>query len=234
MQSEAGNTTRNNIDATTFEADVRRVVEPSRGVQKIVRNLTVQMISNHSFDIESVRKIANAVLRGARESAEKASREPVAQFEITRTRLEQVVTGLVTGGALLAKESKQELKEAAGQAQAFSRENLVRVRTDLEGLETMFLDTLQSSASDAKDTAGQIFTDRVEHSCIHASVVGLQLQNTLGGLTHQIGTAGRTQLETALHLAQSSTARLWQIAAGARPGGDSRHTLSRCASASAT
>lgn len=218
MQNETGNTTGSKIDAATFEADVRRAVEQGHDVQEMVRNLTVQMISKHPLDIESVRQIARAVLRGARDGAEKAFCEPAVQFELTRRRLEQAIAGLETGLAQLAEASKLALAEVAGRAQAFSSEDLVRARADLGSLEAMFLETLQNSASDAKDAAGKIFADLAEHRRIHGSVVGRQLQETLGDLTHQIGVAGRSQLEAGLHLAQATTDLLRQIAAGTLSG----------------
>ncbi len=218
MQSETGNTTGGNIDAATFEADVRRAVEQGHDVQEMVRQLTVQMISKHSLDIQSVRQIARAALHGAREGTEKAFSQSAAQLDATRARLGQAVAGLDAALAQVAEASKLALQEVVGRAQTFSREDLTRARADLETLEAMFVETLQSSAAGAKEATGKIFADLAEHSPIHGSAVGRQLQETLGDLSHQIGLAGRSQLEAGLHLAQAGTDLFRQIAAGALSG----------------
>ncbi|UCV17733.1 DUF6781 family protein [Ferribacterium limneticum] len=218
MQIESGNATGGNIDAAKFEADVRRAVEQGHDVQEMVRGLTIQMISKHTLDMESVGQIASAALRGARDGTEKAFSQSAAQLDATRTRLGQAVAGLDAGLAQVAEASKLALQEAVGRAQSFSNEDLTRARADLESLEAMFVETLQSSAAGAKDAIGKIFADLAEHSRIHGSAVGRQLQETLGDLTQQIGVAGRSQLEASLHLTHATTDLLRQIAAGGLSG----------------
>lgn len=218
MQSKSGNATGRTDDTAAFEADVRRAVELGHDVQEMVRQLTVQMISKHSLDIESVRQIASVALQGARDGTEKAFSQSAAQLDATRTRLGQAVAGLDAGLAQVAEASKLALQEVVGRAQTFSSEDLTRARADLESLEAMFVETLQSSAAGAKDTAGKILADLAEHSRIHGSAVGRQLQETLGAITHQLGQAGRSQVEAGLHLAQAGTDLFRQIAAGALSG----------------
>jgi hypothetical protein len=218
MQSKSGHATGSTNDTAAFEADVRRAVELGHDVQEMVRQLTVQMISKHSLDIESVRQIASAALQGARDGTEKAFSQSAAQLDATRTRLGQAVAGLDAALAQVAEASKLALQEVVGRAQTFSSEDLTRARADLESLEAMFVETLQSSAAGAKDTAGKILGDLAEHSRIHGSAVGRQLQETLGDITHQIGQAGRSQVEAGLHLAQVTTDLFRQVAAGALSG----------------
>lgn len=212
MQNETSN------DTKTLEAEVRKAVEQGNDVQEMVRQLTLRKISTRSLDIESLRKIAGAVVRGARAGVQQELQQSSAQTKVAQAHLKQAVAGLDVALAQLAEASKLALEEAAGRAQKYSSEDLVRARADLEKLESMFVETLQSSASAAKDAAGEILHDLAEHSRTHGSAVGVQLKETLAEIAHQLGAAGRAQAGVGLHLAQATTDLMRQIAAGVLSG----------------
>ncbi len=218
MQDETGNNIGNGSDIAMLETEVRSVVELGHDVQEMVRQLTLRKISARSLDIESLRQIASAVLSGARAGALKELHQSAVQTEITRERIKQAVTGLDAALAQFAEASKLALEEAAGRAQTFSSEDLARTLTDLESLEAMFLETLQSSGSGAKDVAGEILYDLATHARIYGSAVGAQLKETLAVITHQLGAAGQTQVGAGLHLAQATSDLLRQVAAGVLTG----------------
>lgn len=214
MKNEADNT--NNI--STLEAEVRDAVEQGHDVQETVRQLTLRKISARSLDIESMRQISRAVVRGARAGAQKELNKSVAQAGIAKSQLKQAITGLDVALAQFAEATKLALEEAAGRAQRYSREDLSRTRADLEALEKIFLETLQDSASSSKDAAGDILHDLAAHSRTHGSAVGAQLKETLSVITHQLGRVGHDQIETGLHLAKATSDLLRQIAAGVLTG----------------
>lgn len=216
MNSETSNTPDQEI--ATLEAEVRNVVEQGHDVQETVRQLTLRKISAHSLDIESLRQIASAVLRGARAGAQKDIHQTVNQTENARTQLRQAVAGLDVALAQLAEASKLAVEEATSRAQKFSSEDLSRTRADLEALESMFMDTLQTTAASSKDVAGEILHDLAAHTRTHGSAVGAQIKETLGVITHQLGVAGRTQVTAGLHLARATSDLLRQIAAGVLTG----------------
>jgi phage-related tail protein len=110
------------------------------------------------------------------------------------------------------------VEEAAGRAQKVSSEDLLRVCTDLESLDAMFLETLQASASGAKDAAGEILHDLAAHLRTQGSTVGAQVKETLAVFSHQLGAAGRAHAGIGLHLAKATSGLLHQIAAGALTG----------------
>ncbi len=218
MQNETGNTLSVANDTTTLEADVCSVVEQGHDVQKIVRQRTLRTILARSLDIESLRQITRAVLSGARAGAQKELQHSAAQTDITRVHLKRAVAGLDTALAQLAEASKLALEEAAARAQAFSREDLTRARSDLESLEAMLLEAMQASASGVKDVAQEILYDLVTHNRIHGSAVGRQLRKTLPVITQQLDAAGRAQVVVGLHLAQATSDLLRQIAPGVLAG----------------
>jgi hypothetical protein len=212
MQNETGN------DTTRLEADVRDAVEQGHDVQEKVRQLTLRIISVRSLDIKSVRQTADAVLRGARAGVQQQLQHASAQTPVARDHLRQAVAGLEVALAQFAEAAKLTVQEAAGKAQRYSSHDLKRARADLENLEKMFVETLQSSASAARDAAGDILHDLAAHARTHGSAIGTQLQKTLSVFVHQIGTAGRAQVDSGLHLARNTADVARQIAAGMLTG----------------
>lgn len=202
----------------TLEADVKNAIERGHDVQEQVRQLTLRRISARSLDIESLRQIAASVLRGARAAVQKELNLSAAQTGTARTQLKQAVAGLDGALAQVASATRLAVEEAAGRAQKFSGEDLARARTDLESLEAMLLETLQTSASSAKDAAGEILHDLTAHTRTQGSAVGAQIKDTLAVITHQLGAAGRTQAVAGLHLAHATSDLLRQIAAGVLTG----------------
>jgi hypothetical protein len=210
------NETSNDMD--TLEAEIRDTVERGNNVQERVRQLTLRVISARSLDIESVRQAAVAVLRGAQAAVQEELQHTSAQTHIARDHLKQAVSGLDIALAQFAEAAKLTVEEASGRAQKYSSEDLQRAREDLASLEKMFVDTLQSSASAAKNAAGEILHGLAEHARTHGSAVGRQLKETLSVFAHHLGAAGRAQVGAGLHLAKNTSDLLRQIAAGVLTG----------------
>ena len=205
-------------DTNTLEAEVRKTVGQGHDVQERVRQLTLRVISERSLDIKSVRQTAGAVLRGARAGVQKELQHSSAQTHVARDHLKQAVTGLDIALAQFAEAAMLAVEEAAGRAQKYSSEDLELARSDLERLETMFVETLQSSASAAKDAAGEILHDLAAHARTHGSAVGAQLKETLSVIAHQISATGRAHVGVGLHLAKNTSDLVRQIAAGVLTG----------------
>ncbi|MBI2286966.1 MAG: hypothetical protein HYU79_05940 [Nitrosomonadales bacterium] len=205
-------------DTSNLEAEVREAVEQGNDVQERVRQLTLRFISARSLDIESVRQTADAVLRGAQAGVQQELQHTSAQTHIARDHLKQAVTGLDIALAQFAEAAKLAVEEAAGRAQKYSSEDLKRARSDLENLEKMFVETLQNSASAAKNAAGEILHGLAAHARTQGSAIGTQLKETLSVFAHHIGAAGRAQAGVGLHLAKNTSDLVRQIAAGVLTG----------------
>jgi hypothetical protein len=206
------------IDTSKLEAEVCHAVEQGNDVQEKVRQLTLRMIGNRSFDIKSLRQTAGAVLRGAQAGVQKELQQPFAQTRVARDRLKQAVTGLDVALAQFAEAAKLAVQEAAGRAQKYTNEDLELARSDLKLLESMFMETLQNSASAAKDAAGEILSSLAAHTRTYGTAVGAQMKDTLGVIAHQIDATGRAQVGAGLHLARNTADLLRKIAAGVLSG----------------
>jgi len=206
------------INTSNLETEVRDAVEQGQDVQEKVRQLTLRMISTRSLDIKSLRQTADAVLRGARSGVQKELQKPFAQTQVAQARLKQAVTGLDVALAQLAEAAKLAVQEATGRAQKYTNEDLDLARSDLKLLESMFIETLQKTASGAMDATGDILRDLAAHTRTHGTAVGAQLKETLDAIAHQIGAAGRAQVGAGLHLAKNTADLLRKIAAGVLNG----------------
>jgi hypothetical protein len=205
-------------DAQALEDEVRKAVEEGFDVQERVRQITLRIMRERSFDIESVRQTVNAVLRGARAGVQKDLKQSGEQARHARDHLKQAVTGLDVALAQFAEAAKLAVEEATGRAQRYSSEDLVRARADLERLERMFVESLQSAASATKDAAGDILHDLAAHARTQGSAVGRQMKDTLASLARQLGRAGSAEAGIGLHLARNTSDLLRQIAAGMLTG----------------
>lgn len=212
MQNKTAN------DTSALEEEVRKTVEEGFDVQERVRQITLRIVRTRSFDIKSLQETASAVLRGARAGVQKDLQQSSGQAKVARDHLRQAVSGLDVALAQFAEAAKLAIEEAAGRAQQYSREDLARARVDLGSLESMFLETLQKSASVARDAAGEILHGMAAHARTQGSAVGTQMKDTLGVIAHQLGATGRAQAGAGLHLAQNTSNVLRQIAAGMLTG----------------
>ncbi|HEY5995155.1 MAG TPA: DUF6781 family protein [Gallionellaceae bacterium] len=211
---------RNTISTDTkhLEAEVRKAVEEGFDVQERVRQITLRIIRARSFEIKSLQQATLAVLRGASAGVQKDIHQSSEQSKIALEHLKQAVTGLDVALAQFAEAAKLAVEEASGRAQRYSNEDLTRAREDLEKLEKMFVESLQTSASATKDAAGDMLHGLASHARIQGSAVGRQMKDTLETITRQLGAAGSAQVGIGLHLARNTSDLLRQIAAGMLTG----------------
>ncbi len=211
---------RNTISSDTknLEAEVRKAVEEGHDVQEKVRQITLRIMRARSFDIKSLQEATMAVLRGARAGVQKDVQQSSDQSKIALEHLKQAVSGLDVALAQFAEAAKLAVEEASGRAQRYSSEDLARARSDLEKLEKMFLESLQTSARATRDATGDMLHGLAEHARIQGSAVGRQMKDTLATIARQLGAAGSAQAGIGLHLARNTSDMMRQIAAGVLSG----------------
>lgn len=207
------NTSNNNTG--TLEEEVRKAVEDGFDVREKVRQITLRIMRERSFDIESIRQTATAVLRGARAGVQNRLHAFGNESGEARSRLREAVSGLDGALAQFAQAAKLAVEEAKGRAQTYSKEDLARARSDLENLEKMYVESLQHAATGAKDTVGDILGDLASHARIQGSAVGDQMKDTLATLTREISAAGNARVDAGLHLARNTADYMRKLAAGA-------------------
>lgn len=205
-------------DTSALEAEVRSAIAKGDNVQQAVRDLTVKALSTQNRDLESLRRIMTAVMQGVREGAQQKLQHTSVHPQTALTPVRDAVAGLDAALAQFAEASKLALEEATGRAQKFSSEELTRIRNELESVESLFLEIVQSSASTAQKVVSETLHDLVAHAKRNGTSVGSQLKDTLAAFNHEITSAGQTRLEAGLQLTHAITDLMRQVAAGLLTG----------------
>jgi len=203
-------------DTSELEGRIRDALEQGEDIQELVRQLTLRRMSDFVQDLGSLRMIAGAVIRGARAGVKRDLDQSKDQSNLARQRLGEAIAGLDAALAQFALASRLAVEEAASRAKQMSSEDLSKIREDLESLDMMFFETLQDPA--AHDSASAILRDLASHLQLQGSALGAQVQETLGILSHHVGSTGQAKVHVGVHLAQGGFTLLRQLTAGALSG----------------
>ncbi len=218
MQNETSNTFDPSNNIQTLEDEIREAVAQGSHVQETVHRLTLNAMNAQRLDLESLQRIINAVMQGVHDGAEQRLQHLANQTQIAKTQIAEAVTGLDTALAGFAQASKLAIEEAAGQAKKFSENELTHTRSDLESLESLFLDTLHRTATTAQGLLADILHDLSRHAKNNGTAVGSQLKETLAIFAQQIASVGQAQLETGASLASATADFVGKIARGVLAG----------------
>jgi len=198
----------------SLEEQVRQATEEGHDLEKTVSRLVLRQLGQRRPDPEALKQLAQAVLDGAHAGVGRHLHASAEEARIARARLSEAVSGLDGALAQFVEATKLALEEAAGNARAFSTEDLDLATDELGRIEEMLVETLRRAASDTKDLAGEIYGDLAEHFARQGSRVKSSLKETLRALS---GTA-RGQARTGKKLAEASCELLREITAGALIG----------------
>ncbi len=219
--SEHNTTADNNRikdDLTLLEREIHDALVNGVNIRETVHNLTLRAINADRLDIDSIRRIVTAVTNGVHEGAQKQLITASNQTQAARSQISEAVSGLDSALARVAEATKLAVQEAAGRAQKFSDKELGRTHSDIEGLENIFLDTLQNTASGAKGVLSDILQDIATHAKNNGTIVGAQLKETLTVLTQQAASVSHAQLEAGVQLAQSTADFIQKTTTGVLSG----------------
>ena len=206
--------TPNSEDIATLEAEIHDAVAQGTNVEEAVQHLTLKAMNASRLDTDSLRRIINAVMRGAHEGAHQKLEHANDQSQTAQKQISNAVAGLDSALASFAEASKLAVEEAASRAKKFSDTELAQTRSDLESLEAMFLDTLHDTASTAKGLVADTLHDLTSHAKRNGTAVGEQLKLTLATLAQQMSSVSHAQLEAGFKLAQSTADFISKAAAG--------------------
>ncbi|MDP1559676.1 MAG: hypothetical protein Q8K59_02640 [Nitrosomonas sp.] len=226
MQNENNNTTDSTDDIAALESEIHDAVAHGTNVKEAVRHLTLKAMKADRLDSDSLRRIMTAVMQGAREGADQQLQHAKDQSHTAQTQVTDAIEGLDSALAKFAEASKLAMEEAANRTQKFSDTELVRTRSDLESLETMFMDTLKDTASTAKGLVADTLHDLVHHAQRNGTAVGEQLKETLATLAQQMASVGHTQLEAGVKLTHATAKLIRDVATGIITGIEDRDKTS--------
>lgn len=219
MQNETTDTSDTSQNGTqTLEAEIREAVANGVHVQETVQRLTLQALNAKQVDVDYLRRIVTAAMQGIHDGASQRVQQITGQSQAAKAQIGGAIAGLDAALAGFAQASKLAVEEAAGQAKKFSDSELTRTRSDLESLESLFLDSLQKTSSAAQGMVADILHDLTRHAKTNGTEVGAQLKETLAVLAQQIASAGHVQVATGISLAHATAEFVGKIASGVLSG----------------
>jgi len=207
-----------NDELSKLEQDIHDALVDGINVRDTVHDLTLKAMKADRLDIDSIRRIVTAVANGVHEGAQQKFITANNQTQTAKSQITAAMAGLDSALARLAEASKLAVQEAAGRAQKFSDQELVRTRSDLESLENLFLDTLKNTASATQGLISDIFHDITKHAQNNGTVVGTQLKETLGIFAQQAASVGHAQMEAGAQLTQATAGFIHKITSGVLSG----------------
>lgn len=221
MPNENNNTIDN--DLTSLETEIHDAVAHGTNVKEAVKHLTLKAMNADRLDTESIRRIVTAAMQGVREGANHQLQQTKDQSEAAQNQIEEAIAGLDSALAKLAEASKLAMEEATSRTHHFSDTELNRVRSDLEALESIFLDTLKDTAATTKGLAADTLHDLARHAQNNGTAVGEQLKETLVTLAQQMSLVGNAQLKVGINLTHETAIFLQEIASGIITGVEDRN-----------
>lgn len=215
---ESNNAAGSDNDIKTLEAEVREAIASGSHIQETVHRLTLKAMNAKNIDPESLRRIITAVMQGIHDGAAQQLQQAANQTQAAKSQITDAVAGLDSALARFAEASKLAVEEAAGQAKRFSDTELARTRSELESLESLFVETLHHTATAAQGLIADVLLDLSHHAKNTGTNVGSQLKETLATFAQQIASVGNVQVETGASLAQKTADIVSKAASGVLSG----------------
>lgn len=161
------------------EDQARAAVEEGNNIHETVRDITLEALSAGQLEMQKMRKVVQAVLRGSSLGAqEKGSK--------TEQALQEAMAGVDEALAKSAEASKLAIEEAAGHIKEFGSQDLKRGLDDLGALEDMFLDTVKNIAQTSDSTVKDVLGDLAQHASNTGTSVGAAAKAAAETLTGQL------------------------------------------------
>ncbi|MER0214622.1 MAG: hypothetical protein DU481_00170 [Nitrosomonas sp.] len=215
---ESNNAPGSDNDIKTLEAEVREAIASGSHIQETVHRLTLKAMNAKNIDPESLRRIITAVMQGIHDGAAQQLQQAANQTQAAKSQITDAVAGLDSALARFAEASKLAVEEAAGQAKRFSDTELARTRSELESLESLFMETLHHTATAAQGLIADVLLDLSHHAKNTGTNVGSQLKETLATFAQQVASVGNVQVETGASLAQKTVDIVSKAASGVLSG----------------
>lgn len=199
------------VNKENTQESARTTVLQSDDIEQDIRHLVVQTLNEGKFSPEAIKQTLQDVLTGATEGASQ-------QLEKNTEALEQVVSGIDAALSQVAGASKLAIEEASSNLQDFSDHDLKRALTDLQDLESLFLDTLSDVANKGQETTKATLTRLLEHLQNSGSSVGDSVTKILSALHYDLSKGGRLEKIQAAEMAKTASVSFIRMASGMLAG----------------
>lgn len=199
------------LDIPTLSEEARMAARERDDVHRAVRDLVVKALSQRPLEPNSVREVAEAVLKGAAEGAPETAKE-------SQEAMRKVVAGVDEAIERVAEASKLAIEEARARADAYSEDDLKQAAEDIASLERMLFDALSSAVKSGTKTSFRILNDLTAHLQKTGTSTGRTVRDTLDDLQNVAAGAGRPSLSDVTRTTRAGAATIAAIGSGILAG----------------
>lgn len=163
-----------------LENEIKQAVQTGSDIRDVVRQLTLNALTQGKLNTKEIRQVVSAVVKGASEGA-------VSQGIKSKDNLSNAVSGLDDALSWVAEASKLALEEAAGDLKTFAKQDIKQITDDLLVLEEIYLDTLKCVAKESNKLIASTLNNIERHARDSGTAVGRQTTEIVKMLNQQLG-----------------------------------------------
>lgn len=199
------------VNKINTQESARATVSQSDNIEQDIRHLVVQTLNEGKLESAEIKQTLQDVFEGAIDGSSQ-------KLEGNTEALEQVVSGVDAALSQVAGASKLAIEEASSNLQDFADHDLKRALTDLQDLESLFLNTLSEVANKGQETTKATLIGLLEHLQNSGSSVGDSVSQILSELHHDLSKGGRLEKIQAAEMAKTASIGFVRMASGMLAG----------------
>lgn len=193
------------------QAAAKKAVEDAIDIQQKVRDITLKALSEKRLDKDSIKAVIRAVTEGVSEGIGDNKDKMSGSFK-------EALSGMDEALGKSAQAAKLASEEALGKVGDYADHEFKDTLKQLEGLEDLFIDTVNAAAEQASKLAGESFKDLTSHLRNTGSDVGNQAKDAANSLREELTRLGKEGVDTALDTGKKVGGQIAQIASGILAG----------------
>jgi hypothetical protein len=196
-------------DLEQLKTAIRETVASGRDLQARVQQLTVASLQRMGVQQSRIQQVIRTALEGV-----EAGISPQDSGAAARRALAGIEDALLQ----VAEASSLAIREAAGRASGFARNDLARAVEDLASLEQLFIETLADVGRAGSSAAQAGFADMQRHLQGSGSVFGERLATHVDTLRELLSRRGQESLQAGADMAVKTAEQLGRLAASMLAG----------------
>lgn len=193
-------------DNELHEAAKQAARESPASLREAVQQITLDALSKGHVDGPRIKSVVKSVFEGVTAG--------LGDRPTDRQALQEAFDGLAQALDKTAQAVRFSAQEAAGRFGNFAQQDLKQTAEEMRTLESMFLDSLQSTMSNVDAAAKVIIEDLVAHGRSSGTAVGSSAREAVASLESALAQTLRNTGEAAAKNGAEVTRRLAQVTSG--------------------
>ena len=193
------------------QASAKKAVEEALDIQQKVRDITLKALSEKQLDKESIKAVIHAVTEGVSEGVGDNK-------DKLSGSIKEALSGMDEALAKSAQAAKLASQEALGKINDYADHEFKETLKQLDGLEDLFIDTVNAAAEQASKLAGDSFKDLTSHLKNTGSDVGSQAKVAADSLREELTKVSKDGVDSAVDTGKKVGGEIAQIASGILAG----------------